>query len=129
MRIVPESREQPCGVVLDLCGFGIWRVPRGSRLELLGEADSFLVKAEVESRLNLRTASSQSASMADGVDSLSSQLATFEEAARRVGLSRKTLYEWKRTGKLRREHGLRMLGRSPRLVWSIFKDCIEKGEF
>ena len=56
-------------------------------------------------------------------------LVTLEEAARRVGLARKTLYEWKRTGKLRREHGLRMLGpRAPRLEWAVFKDCIDKGE-
>lgn len=120
LRIVPEPPGPPCGVFLDLCGFGLWRPKPGGCFELLGEADHALVKAEVESRLGLHTTQSNSqSSQLDG-------LLTFAEAARRVGLARKTLYEWKRTGKLRREHGLRVLGRFPRLDWRIFKDCIEK---
>jgi hypothetical protein len=34
-----------------------------------------------------------------------SELISFGEAVLRASLARKTLYEWKRTGKLRRAHG------------------------
>ncbi|MGH7778727.1 MAG: helix-turn-helix domain-containing protein [Candidatus Binataceae bacterium] len=54
-------------------------------------------------------------------------LISFEEAAARLSMSRKTLYEWKRNGKLRREHGLRVVGSAVRIDWSAFKACIEKG--
>jgi hypothetical protein len=54
-------------------------------------------------------------------------LISFAEAAQRAGLARKTLYEWKRTGKLRREHGLRAAGRSVRIEWGVFKASIDDG--
>ena len=56
-----------------------------------------------------------------------SELISFGEAALRASLARKTLYEWKRTGKLRREHGLCMVARSPRIEWSVFKARIDNG--
>jgi hypothetical protein len=43
-------------------------------------------------------------------------------------LKAKTLYEWKRTGKLRREHGLRAVGRNVRIEWPVFKAYVDSGE-
>ena len=52
-----------------------------------------------------------------------------EETAKRCGLRPKTLYEWKRLGKLRAEHGLRLIGRKVMLEWLIFKACLDRDEF
>jgi len=91
--------------VLDICNQRFLRVPRG-RLELIGKVDELVGTSAVTD---------------------DDPWLTFEEAAGRIGLARKTLYEWKRTGRLRREHGLRMVGRSPRIDWHVFKPYIEQG--
>lgn len=102
-----------CGVVVDLCSCKLWEPLPDGQFRLLGDADRRAVVALVEPLLESRSAA---------------DLLTLEQAARRAGLARKTFYEWKRKGKLRREHGLLMVGRSPRLEWAIFKACIDRGE-
>ena len=107
--------EQPCGVFVDACEGKLWHPLPDGKFELLGKAD-------------LRVVADLFAPLLKSPTPLSVPgLISFREAAQRAGLARKTLYEWKRTGKLRREHGLHMLGRSPRIEWPVFKACVENG--
>jgi hypothetical protein len=115
-KLTPTIRvKPPCGVYLDACEGKLWQSLPDGKLALLGKADLRVVAA-------LMAPLVKASSVAPTPD-----LISFAEAAQRAGLARKTLYEWKRTGKLRREHGLRMLGRSPRIEWPVFKACIDNG--
>jgi hypothetical protein len=105
-----------CGVFIDLCACRLWQPLPDGRMELLGDANPRVVAALLEPlrpRLEARAAP---------------DLLTFADAASRVGLKAKTLYEWKRTGKLRREHGLRAVGRNVRIEWPVFKAYVDSGE-
>jgi hypothetical protein len=104
-----QTVRSTCPLLIEACAGRLLRPLRDDfEYELMGNIEDF-----------------QEEATRDGLDE---HLIDFREAARRTGLARKTLYEWKRTGKLRREHGLRMVGRSPRLEWAIFKACIDGGE-
>ena len=103
-----------CGVYVDLCDFKLWRPLPDGRLEPLGQSDVRIVRKIL-------------ADFADSQPVIQS-LIDFAEAARLIGVSRKTLYEKKRTGKLRREQGLRMVGRLPRLDKQVFFEAVRKGE-
>jgi len=107
--------EPPCGVYVDVCEGKLWQPLPDGKFALLGKADLRVVGALLAPLV-------KAPAVLPAPD-----LIGFAEAAQRSGLKRKTLYEWKRTGKLRREHGLRMLGRSPRIEWSVFKACIDNG--
>jgi hypothetical protein len=86
------------------------------KLELLGHADQRLITALLSPLLkSLRPSSTP-------------DLLSLAEVAARTGFARKTLYEWKRTGKLRREHGLRTVNGTPRIDWQLFKASLDKGE-
>jgi hypothetical protein len=111
----PTTRPEPvCGVFVDACEGRLWQPLPDGKFELLGKADLRIVAALFEPFLKFSMPEPRG-------------LISFAEAAQRAGIARKTLYEWKRTGKLRREHGLRMLGKSPRIEWPAFKACYENG--
>jgi hypothetical protein len=111
-----EHLEPSCGVFVDLCAGRLWRPLPDGNFEPLGDADKRLVVVLLE-----RMVGSKAKARTEP------ELLAFEQVETLTSIKRKTLYEWKRTGKLRREHGLRMIGRLPRIDWSAFKSCIEKG--
>ena len=113
-KLTPTIRVKPlCGVYVDVYEGKLWQPLPDGKFALLGKADLRVVGALLAPLVK--------------APALLPDLISFAEAAQRAGLARKTLYEWKRTGKLRREHGLRMLGRSPRIEWPVFKACIDNG--
>jgi hypothetical protein len=115
--------EPPCGVYIDACSFGFWHFLPDGTFQTLGKADARIVRTLLQDLLQPAAKSNANSSNSQ------SKLLTFRQAEPIVGLSRKTLYEWKRTGKLRREHGLRMVGpRSPRLEIEVFERAIANGE-
>ena len=121
----PESFEPLCSVYIDACTGRLWMPLAEGGFKLLGKADPRAVYALLEPILQPLLSAYPTPV---GARSNASELLTFAAAAQRCGIARKTLYEWKRTGKLRREHGLVMLGRSPHLEWGTFKASIDKGE-
>lgn len=56
-------------------------------------------------------------------------LVTVAEAARRIGLKPKTLYNCIEAGRIRREHGLLAWGKRWRIEWAVFKACFDTGAF
>ena len=63
-------------------------------------------------------------------DYLPDILLSVHEVARRCSLAEKTIYNWIETGKLRHEHGLRMIGKKTRRIdWMVFKACIDQDAF
>jgi hypothetical protein len=113
----PALDQPACGIYVDLCAGKLWSPRPNGGFELFGDAHPRAIAALIEPLLP-RVASLPTAS----------KLVTFAETARLACLSPKTLYEWKRTGKLRREHGLRVVGRNVRIEWSVFKAAIDGGE-
>ncbi len=120
MKEPPEHFEPDCGVFIDLCTGRLWRPLRDSMFEPLGSADTRAVAAMLEPML--RTLRDARAALPSA-----RQLLTFAEAANRIGLAPKTLYEWKRIGKLRHEDGLRRVNGALRIDWTVLSKCIEKG--
>jgi len=53
---------------------------------------------------------------------------TLREVADLIGYSRWTLYHWIREGRLTPDHGLRRIGRSVRVEWSVFKAAWYRGD-
>lgn len=57
------------------------------------------------------------------------ELISIAQAAALCGLKAKTLYEWKRLGRLRAEHGVRIVGSRVMIQRAIFRECLNRGEF
>jgi hypothetical protein len=118
-RNVPENArtvvwDDGC-VLIDPCGARVFRARKGTKLWQIGDGDRILdVLAEGAQSLELnRTADAAQ----------DAPLITFAEAARRSGLSAKTLYNWKAAGKLGAEQGLVTVASRPRVAWSKFRDA------
>jgi hypothetical protein len=107
--------ELPCRVFVDLCEGKLWLPDSTARLTPLGDAHPHILAEILRSIATYPAASERT------------ELLSFRDAAVRAGIAHKTLYEWKRKGKLRHEHGLRMLGRSPRIEWNLFKAALDSG--
>jgi excisionase family DNA binding protein len=59
----------------------------------------------------------------------SEPLISVEEAARRIGYKRKTIYCWIEKGRLGREQGLRSVGNRHRIDWWTFREAVSNGGF
>jgi hypothetical protein len=114
IRNTTEPIDPACGVYLDLCSCRLWEPTPDGKFKLLGNADPRAIFALLEPIIGTLPNAEEAPRNGNHDERSESLLVTFAEAARRCGLARKTLYEWKRMGKLRRQHGLRMLGRSTR---------------
>jgi hypothetical protein len=125
---ITEPPNPNCGVFVDLCTWRLWEPLSDGKFKFLGNAEPDAILALLRPIIGPLFNGAQAPRNRKRTLSNAGELVTFAEAAQRCGFARKTLYEWKRTGKLRREHGLRMLGRSPRLHWVRFQGCVERGE-
>lgn len=101
----PEIVNTSCPYVIDYCGGFVLRPLPGSRFERVCTVVEFEALANREI------------------------LVSVAEAARRSGFKAKTIYCWIESQKLRNEHGLRTIGKRHRIEWSIFKACLDRGDF
>ncbi len=103
----PEIVNSSCAVVVDFCTGDILEPLPGARFRRMGRIDNLEKFAKGE----------------DLVISV-------DEAARRIGCKRKTLYNWIESDppKLTEKQGLRPMGKRWRIDWAIFRACFDRGE-